>query len=189
MAVIHALDDDRCADTSQREGNLRLLVKTNVGSVWFFSRLEWELSEESKCAQRARGCSADADWDAYIAEVRPPQDAGKDSRIFDIVRPLPFFKRGLLRYFANPDAALADNISVFVDDLENTGAPDPALANSKLPCCCIDANCTSCAQTSDSYVANHCVIRLNVTSCARVEGWMCRQAASVSRTPDLQVFS
>ena len=57
----------------------------------------------------------------------------------------------------------------------------------KLPCCCADAGCTTCVQTSESYVSNQCVIRLNVTSRARVKDWMCRQASSLTRTPDLQI--
>jgi hypothetical protein len=56
-----------------------------------------------------------------------------------------------------------------------------------LPCCCVDAECTTCARSSDLYVANQCVIRLNVTACARVQDWTCRQSSDLSRPPEWQI--
>ena len=145
LGTIKDLTADTCADTSTSAGNMRLLVKTSIGSVWFFSRLEWELSDVSVCVSRGRGCSTDEEWTAFIAVARPPTSAGKDSRNVDIVKPLPYFKRGLLRYFSNPVSALADNISIYVDDLNGTGAPG---AGADGTCCCIDAACSACAFTS-----------------------------------------
>lgn len=36
-------------------------------------------------------------------------------------------------------------------------------------------------------MANQCVIRLNVTSCARVQDWICRQASDIVRPPEWQI--
>ena len=47
---------------------------------------------------------------------------GKDRRALDLVHSLPYFKGGLLRYFANPDSSLPDTISIYVSDLNGTGA-------------------------------------------------------------------
>jgi hypothetical protein len=180
---IKELTLDKCADPSTSAGNLLFLVRVRQGSVWFFSRLEWELSDASPCKAKARGCSSDEEWTRYVEVVSPPASAGKDSRKINLVKPLPYFKGGLLRYFSSSSSSLPDNISVFVDDLQNTGAANPKFNGT---CCCVDAACKQCVFTAEDFITNDCVIRLNVSACGRVPGWVCGDKSDIKRSPGWQ---
>jgi len=174
---------DQCAEPSISAGNLLFLVRVSMGSVWFFSRFEWELSNASPCRAPARGCSSDEEWTRHIEGVRPPDTAGKDSRKIELVRPLPYFKGGLLRYYSSPSSSLPDNITIYVNDLNSTGVPDP---KSDGTCCCVDAACKQCVFTAEDFITNDCVMRLNVSACAQVPGWTCGDKSTAERTAGWQ---
>ncbi|EKX35761.1 hypothetical protein GUITHDRAFT_118037 [Guillardia theta CCMP2712] len=160
MDEIAMLTGAVCARTvpdGEGKGDMLVTFQSNIGSIWFFSRYEWQL-------RQGGGDVSDAAWLAFVKKVRPDDSAGKENRVVNMTRPLPYFKGGLLRYYASRDYAQTDNISIALNDLGNTGGPDPS--RSKF-CCCSDRSCSTCS-------SQDCNLQLAVSSCSKVPGWTCR---------------
>lgn len=108
-------------------------IRSELGSVWFFSRQDF------------------AAWPPTAAAL-PPTDLGRSNRVVDLTRPLTYFKGGMIRYYSSVEYEREDNVTIMV--LDNRSFRDPTMPalGSEEPtsggmerdgmCCCVDESCS-----------------------------------------------
>jgi hypothetical protein len=156
-----------CLDTSMSVGRIRMVAKCNHGNLWFFTFSEirqWE----SKGNQ----------WPPDLTLV-PALDPGKSQRLLITNHHMSQYAGGILRYYASTDSARPDTITLEFDDQGNTGRETPG---EPMFCCCGSKACDKCVPAAGGGMGgNGCRYELEVSSCAKVPGWMCADAEQGSK--------